>query len=228
VLIGVGVFIYVKNCIFCAEPWVDEGFKMIAVQVKGIDPKYTWEFMGIYRAPYEDIRMIERLIAPTGYSRNSTKRGVIGGDVNLSQADWNRSAEGTSGNQAFVNKLLWENGYTQVLGSSTRGDALLHFSFSGRKTQFSISIMQGVSDHCGVLLGVEWSEICRATQMERLIPVYHKTDFLGLQTFLRDKFARWTGNGSCVEEIRKNVKEMVFESIAPFVPQTILKKKSDP
>jgi hypothetical protein len=94
-----------------------------------------------------------------------------------------------------------------------------------RKLNVSCNIMQGISDHCGVLLEVEWSEIGLATQVERLIPVYHKTDFLGLQTFLRDKFARWAGNGSCVEEIWKNVKEIIFESIAPFVPQTITKKK---
>jgi hypothetical protein len=29
---------------------------MIAVEVKGADPKYTWEIVGIYRAPYEDLR----------------------------------------------------------------------------------------------------------------------------------------------------------------------------
>jgi len=32
---------------------------------------------------------------------------------------------------------------------------------------------------------------CSAQQVERLVPVYHKTDVLSLQTFLRDKFARW-------------------------------------
>jgi hypothetical protein len=28
---------------------------MIAVEVKGRDPKFTWEIVGIYRAPYEDM-----------------------------------------------------------------------------------------------------------------------------------------------------------------------------
>jgi hypothetical protein len=135
VLVGVGVFICVKNYVSCAELWLDEGFEMIAVEVKGMNPKYTWEFIGIYRAPYEDMRVIERLAAPTGYSRNSTKRSIIGGDLNLSQADWNGSAEGTSGNQALINRLVWEKGYTQVVGSSTRGDALLDVSLCGPKTQ---------------------------------------------------------------------------------------------
>jgi hypothetical protein len=44
---GGGVFICVKNYIACAELWVDEDFEMITVEVKGIDPKYTWEIIGI-------------------------------------------------------------------------------------------------------------------------------------------------------------------------------------
>jgi len=56
------------------------------------------------------------------------------------------------------------------------------------------------------------------------VPVYHKTDVLVFQTFLRDKFARWAGNGSCVEQIRENFKEMIFERIERFVPNKILKK----
>lgn len=30
---------------------------MIAVEVKGMDPKYTWEIVGIYRAPHEDMQV---------------------------------------------------------------------------------------------------------------------------------------------------------------------------
>jgi hypothetical protein len=33
---------------------VDEGFEMIAVEVKGMDAEYTWGIIGIYRAPFED------------------------------------------------------------------------------------------------------------------------------------------------------------------------------
>jgi hypothetical protein len=93
---------------------VDEDFEMIAVEVKGMDPKYSWKIIGIYRAPNEDILAIERLAARTLLTRNSTKRSIIGGDLNLSQTNWNGDAWKTSGFQAFVNKLVWENGYTQV------------------------------------------------------------------------------------------------------------------
>ena len=61
---------------------------------------------------------------------------------------------------------------------------------------------------------------------ERLVPVYHKTDVLGLQTVLRDKFAVWASNGNCVEKIWKNFKEIVYESIEGVVPHKLLKKKS--
>ena len=54
-----------------------------------------------------------------------------------------------------------------------------------------------------------------------------KTDVLGLQTFLRDKFAVWASNGSCVE-IWNNFKNIVYECIESFVPRKILRKKFGP
>jgi len=39
---------------------------MIAVEVKGTDPQCTWGIVGIYRALYENMRVIERLAAHTG------------------------------------------------------------------------------------------------------------------------------------------------------------------
>jgi hypothetical protein len=38
---------------------VGEDFEMIAVEVKGRDPKFSWEVVGIYRAPNEAMRVIE-------------------------------------------------------------------------------------------------------------------------------------------------------------------------
>jgi hypothetical protein len=61
------VFICVKNIIACSELWVDDEFEILAVEVKGIDPKCTWEIVGIYRAPNEDIRVIEKLATRTGF-----------------------------------------------------------------------------------------------------------------------------------------------------------------
>jgi hypothetical protein len=39
-------FLFVqKNYITCAELWVDEIYKVTAVEVKGRDPKITWEIV---------------------------------------------------------------------------------------------------------------------------------------------------------------------------------------
>ena len=46
---------------------------MITVELKGTDPKYTWEIVGIYRATYEDMHVIERSAAHTGLLQNSMK-----------------------------------------------------------------------------------------------------------------------------------------------------------
>ena len=55
---GGGVFICAKNYITCAELWVDEIYEMTAVEVKARDPKITWEIVGIYRVPNEDMRLL--------------------------------------------------------------------------------------------------------------------------------------------------------------------------
>jgi len=62
---GGGVFNCVKICIDCRELWTDEDFEMVAVEVKGTNPKFIWEVVGIYRAPKEDMRVIERLATRT-------------------------------------------------------------------------------------------------------------------------------------------------------------------
>jgi hypothetical protein len=61
-----------------------------------------------------------------------------------------------------------------------------------------------------------------------VVPVYNKTDVLGLQTFLLNRLALWASNGSCVEEIQNNFKSIVYECIERFLPRRILRKKSDP
>jgi hypothetical protein len=128
---GGGVFICVKNYIHCRELSTDEKFEIIAVEVKSRDPKFAWEIVGTYRASNEDMRVIERLVARTAYTGNSTKRSIIGADLNLPYADWNGNAGGNSGTGEFIKSLLWENGFRKVVDSPTRGDALLDVYLSG-------------------------------------------------------------------------------------------------
>jgi len=66
--------------------------------------------------------------------------------------------------------------------------------------------VQGISDHYGVILEIEWEDSCCEPQVERVVPVYNKTDVLGLQIFLRDKFAVSASNGSSVQEICNNLR----------------------
>ena len=71
------------------------------------------------------------------------------------------------------------------------------------------STLQGIRDPYVVILEVEWEENCCVPQVESLVPVYRKTEVLRLQTFLRDKFAVWASNGSCVEGIWNNFEQSV-------------------
>jgi hypothetical protein len=79
-----------------------------------------------------------------------------------------------------------------------------------------------------VLLVVDWVENGCVTQGKRLVPTYHKTNVVGLQTFLRNKLQLWASNGSCVEDIWKNFKDIIFEGIERCVPHTILKQIPHP
>jgi hypothetical protein len=58
--------------------WTDEGFELTAVEVKGGNQKFAWEVVGVYRAPNEDMRVIERAAARTGFTGNCTERSIIG------------------------------------------------------------------------------------------------------------------------------------------------------
>jgi len=49
------------------------------------------------------------------------KLSIIGGDLNLPQVDWKGIAECISVTQAFRNRLVWDNGYPQVVGKPTTG-----------------------------------------------------------------------------------------------------------
>jgi len=69
--------------------------------------------------------VLEKLADRTGYSGRTTKPSIIGGDLNLLYADWNGRAEKSRGTQVFLNRLVWEKGYTQVVNSPNRGDTLL-------------------------------------------------------------------------------------------------------
>ena len=46
--------------------------------------------------------------------------------------------------------------------------------------------------------------------------------------FLREKFCLWAGNGSCVEDIWKSYKDIIFEGIKLYVPHKILGINPDP
>jgi hypothetical protein len=75
---------------------------------------------------------------------------------------------------------------------------------------------------------VEWEEKYCRPQLERLVPVYHKADVIGLQTFLRENFGMWASNGRCVEEVWNNFKNIIFQCMEMFIPHKILRKNSDP
>jgi len=85
---------------------------MTAVEVKGRDPKITWEILGICRAPKKDMRLLEKLAGQTGYMGRTTKPSTIGGDLSLPYADWKSNTEKSRGTKVILNRLVCEIGYS--------------------------------------------------------------------------------------------------------------------
>jgi len=79
---------------------------MIAVEVKGRAQKITWEIGDIYITPNEDMRVLEKFICRTGYMGSTTKRSIIGGDLNLRNADLNGHTGKIRGAKVFLNRLV--------------------------------------------------------------------------------------------------------------------------
>jgi hypothetical protein len=135
------MFICLENYIPCSDLCVDEVYEMIATEVKGRDSKITREIVGIYRAPNEAMRLLERMANRTGYMRITTKLTVIGRDLNLPYADWIGQAEKSRETKIFLNRLVWKNGYTQVVNSPTLGMLRLTFTLSGPKVLSPLAVM---------------------------------------------------------------------------------------
>ena len=125
--------------------------------------------------------------------------------------------------------MVRKNGYSQLVGGPTRSNALLDvFLVRPESSVTHRGIVQGVSDHQALIVEVKWKHTCSTPHVERLVPIYNKPYILGLQTFLRDKYAVWASNGKSVEEISNNFKNIVHESMERFVPHKMLRKISDP
>ena len=61
------------------------------------------------------------------------------------------------------------------------------------KSSFTFcSNVQGISDHCRVQLEVEWGQNCLEHQVERLAPVYHKTNIPFLQSVPQNEGNCWS------------------------------------
>jgi len=87
------------------------------------------------------------------------------------------------GGPRYFYRLVRESGYTQIINSPTREDALLDVYLVCLESAFtSCSNDQGISEYCGVLLEEEWEENCREHQVERLVLAYHKTNITGLRS----------------------------------------------
>jgi hypothetical protein len=91
------------------------------------------------------------------------KQNISGGDLNLPYAYIKGNVKVSSGGQKVIKRLFWEIWYAHVVNGAPPGDSLLDvYLVRPESLVNSCTIKQGISNHCEVLLEVEWEEnYCR-------------------------------------------------------------------
>jgi hypothetical protein len=117
---GGGVFICIKSNVEFKNTWAGDDFEIFAVEINSRGHRYNWEILGAYRATSDDSRVLERLIDRTEKTYNPNKYSIIGGELNLPRVDWKGKTESNNRTQSLVNRVIWDNGYSQVTKSPTR------------------------------------------------------------------------------------------------------------
>jgi len=92
-----------------------------------------------------------QLAGGTGYMGTTSKRSITGSDLNLPYADLNGHVKTSRGTRIFLNKLVWENSYTQVVNNPNR-DAFLDVYFDRPKVRSLLRVMF----RSGITAGYYW------------------------------------------------------------------------
>jgi hypothetical protein len=170
---GGGVYFCLKNAL---HAWNYGGTRIWdgSSGVKSRDTKFTGELTGIYRAPNEGMRFIERLATRTDSLGKSTKRIIIGCDLSLPYTKWKVRVDVTIGGQTFKNGCVWEKGYTKVVNGEILGVYCWKFPLSGRKIWLTLAPLNKGSMILRGIIELEWEENYCRSDVERLVAVYNK------------------------------------------------------
>lgn len=225
---GGGVFICVKNCYKSLELWSDAECEMLAVEVQGRNVRDTWEIIGMYRAPGENTKILQKLVERTRVGTSGSRQVIIGGDLNIPQVKWDGEVTEGNGVQAIVNELVWTNNLVQVVKHPTRDNAVLDI-FLARPEGFIVScdVVPGISDHSAVCLKVKGNYKSNSVESKKIY-LYRKADVMNLQKYLADNYSAWARIGGSVEEVWNNFKKIIYNCVELYVPFKIIAKNPDP
>jgi len=85
----------------------------------------------------------------------TTKISITEGDLNFPCGNWNGQVEKSRTTQVFLNRLVWEKVYTQVVNNPTRGNDFHDVYLVWPESAFTpCSNVQEISYHCEVLLEI--------------------------------------------------------------------------
>jgi hypothetical protein len=82
----------------------------------------------------------------------------------------------TIGGQTVINRLVWGNGYAEVVNGAAGGGGMYcwMFTLSGWKV---CTTDKGISYHCGALLEVEWEDNCCRPEVEGIVAAYNRREY---------------------------------------------------
>ncbi len=183
------MFICVKNCFKSVELWSDLECEMIAVEVHGKNDRDTWEIIGMYRPPGENMSILQKLVERTRVGIRENRQLIIGGDLNLPQIQWEGEVTEGRGAQTMVNELVWTNNLVQVVKQPTRENAVLDiFLTRPEGSVTSCEVVPGISDHSAVCLKVKGNCTPHRTERKKIY-LYRKADVANLQKYLVDNYS---------------------------------------
>lgn len=221
---GGGVFLCVKSALYVRNSWFSNNLEILGMEIDVLGNPV--EIIACYRPPNDGYEILDEI---SDRLENRNGRSILlAGDLNLPDANWKGEVCDRK-LQTRVNRLVWEQGLTQVVDKPTRQGAILDIFLVYPAEMFlSCEVFQGISDHKAVMVEVQVNVIKRPKAKGTIVRQYRKANLEGLRSFLREKYNNFLRTEGGIEEQWGAFKTIVETALDKYVPCKILKSNSDP
>jgi Reverse transcriptase (RNA-dependent DNA polymerase)/Endonuclease-reverse transcriptase len=234
--LGGGVFICIHNSLHASLHATSEKSEILWVDL--MLPDNSILKLAVVYKPDRDLEPLSELcseIEKLQLEKNPKLQVIIGGDLNLPNANWNNPIRDS---QCVVTQKLVElldQGMTQIVDKPTRvtqhSSNILDVILTNHPFKMhDLSIEDGISDHKAVL-GIIQTKHEMSMPNNRKIFLFHKADTNMFKTELQNSLQSFRINclsSKNISDILKNFYDILTSSAEKCVPQKLCKKSTDP